>query len=192
MKCIVLDAMGVIFKAADDVAELLIPFVVEHGGTDIYEEICSAYLAASLGLISADRFWSLVSLDAGLEDSYLSRHSISADLIKFLALARRKGVPVWCLSNDVARWSIKLRESFGLNSYLQGSIISGDVGSRKPDRKIYELLVEKSGFNPDEMMFFDDRAKNISAAKGCGIPSELFDTKKGFRHLANRLQSGAF
>ena len=30
MKCLVLDAMGVIFSAADDVAELLIPFIAEQ------------------------------------------------------------------------------------------------------------------------------------------------------------------
>ena len=35
MKCLVLDAMGVIFSAADDVAELLIPFIAEHGGSRV-------------------------------------------------------------------------------------------------------------------------------------------------------------
>lgn len=33
MRCVVLDAMGVIYSAADDVAELLIPFVRASGGT---------------------------------------------------------------------------------------------------------------------------------------------------------------
>ena len=49
MKCIVLDAMGVIFRAADDVADLLIPFVREAGGNMNANEIESAYLDASLG-----------------------------------------------------------------------------------------------------------------------------------------------
>lgn len=55
MKCLVLDAMGVIFQAADDVVELLIPFVTEYGGEE--DVVQSAYLDASLGRISADEFW---------------------------------------------------------------------------------------------------------------------------------------
>ena len=75
--CIVLDAMGVIFRAADDVAELLIPFITEAGGNVDAKTIASAYFDASLGMINADEFWNKVHLDPSLEDDYLSRHSLS-------------------------------------------------------------------------------------------------------------------
>ena len=57
MDCIVLDAMGVIFRAADDVAELLIPFIAETGGNVSTGIVESTYMDASLGLISVDEFW---------------------------------------------------------------------------------------------------------------------------------------
>ena len=47
--CIGLDAMGVIFRSEDDVAELLIPFVETLGGVSAPEIVYRQYLAASLG-----------------------------------------------------------------------------------------------------------------------------------------------
>lgn len=64
MRYVVLDAMGVIFQAADDVAELLIPFIREAGGCTSPQEVEAAYLDASLGVIGPDEFWSRVGLVA--------------------------------------------------------------------------------------------------------------------------------
>lgn len=191
MDCIVLDAMGVVFQAADDVAELLVPFVKEHGGENDEKAILAAYLEASLGSISPDEFWHRVELDPGLEDSYLSLHKVTRGLNEFLATAKDKGIPVWLLSNDVGRWSEKLRHTFDLSSRFQGAIISSDARCRKPDNGIYDLLIQRSGFTPSEMLFFDDREKNIWAAGALGIPSVLFHASKGFESLAERLRADA-
>ena len=190
MKCIVLDAMGVIFNAADDVAELLVPFVIENSGISNEEIINESYLAASLGKISADDFWLQVGLDSSLENLYLSRHTIVRGLYEFLVTASELEIPVWCLSNDVGRWSKKLRTSFNLNEFLHGVVISGDVGHRKPSKEIYALMVKESGFNPEQMIFFDDRVKNVSAAGAFGIPSILFESSAGFYKLTEQLRAG--
>jgi len=180
MPCLVLDAMGVIFNAADDVAELLIPFIVDHSGTRDDEIIQAAYLDASLGRIGADEFWLRAGLSAELEDDYLDRHRLNRGVVELLSLARQVGVPVWCLSNDIARWSRKLRERLGIEEYLQQSIISSDVGMRKPDAGIYHALIEASDRRPDELLFIDDRPANIAAAHSLGIDSILFDPQHAF------------
>ena len=56
-RCLVLDAMGVVFAAAADVAEILIPFIRSAGGESDARTIESVYLQASLGIIDADAFW---------------------------------------------------------------------------------------------------------------------------------------
>ena len=180
MDSIVLDAMGVVFQSADDVAELLIPFIKEHAGEVNIDKINDAYISASLGDISANEFWHQVSIPPELEDLYLSRHKITDGLIEFLATAKETKIPVWLLSNDVDRWSRKLRLSFNIDHYFQGVIVSGEVRSRKPESSIYQILVERSGFSPEQMLFFDDRQKNVQAAIELGIPSHLFQTAKGF------------
>jgi|GEM_PF-4675402 len=51
---IVLDAMGVIYASSDDVAELLVPFVIKAGGIKDLEEIARQYTLASLGKQDAE------------------------------------------------------------------------------------------------------------------------------------------
>ena len=187
MDCIVLDAMGVLFQAADDVEELLIPFIAGNGGETDKKIIQSAYMSASLGKISADRFWDKVKLDPDLEDSYLSNHKLTAGVKDLLITAKGKGIPVWCLSNDVGRWSVKLRANHGIEGFLAGSVISGDVGVRKPDLKIYEILIERSGCPIEDIYFADDRDRNIDAARSLGIRSIQFNPQTGFRDITEGL-----
>ncbi len=188
MQCLVLDAMGVIFAAADDVADLLIPFVREAGGSASSKEIESAYLEASLGVIDADEFWSKVGLDTSLENVYLLKHSLMSGVGEFLLKAKRSGIPVWCLSNDVDRWSRKLRATFNIEDLLAGAVISSEAKARKPDRRIYECLLDRSGYRVDELLFIDDRAKNVEAASALGIRSLRFSSKFGYEHLADEIQ----
>ncbi len=187
MNGIVLDAMGVIFHAADDVAELLVPFIAEQGGERRQEIIEAAYLEASLGAISADAFWSNVQVSSEQEDRYLALHSLTPGVNELLFTANRKGIPVWCLSNDVGRWSQKLRERFNIEARLTGSVISGDVGVRKPDRGIYDILLKRCGYPAEELLFIDDREKNIAAARALGIESMQFDSVTGFRPIMRRI-----
>ncbi len=186
MRCVVLDAMGVLFQTADDVAELLIPFVAQAGGTDDADAIEAAYLEASLGMIDVDEFWQVVGLDPSIEDAYLSRHALVPGAEAFLQHARRQKIPVWCLSNDVGRWSRKLRTRFDIEDLLTGAVISSDVHARKPSREIYEYLLTQSGFRPEDLFFVDDRAKNVAAALALGIAAEQFDPRIGFQDLLDR------
>ena len=187
MKCLVLDAMGVLFQAADDVVELLIPFVAEHCGEMNEDVIQSAYLQASLGNISAGEFWARVGIDQECEDAYLSRHRLSYGVKELLVTAQERQIPVWCLSNDVGRWSRKLREKLGIEELLSGSVISGEVRVRKPDSRIYEELITRSGFPAVDMLFVDDRPKNLQAAQALGIESLQYDPHRGFNEIITRV-----
>jgi len=180
MSCLVLDAMGVIFKSADDVAELLIPFIAAKSGSSVEEVIQSAYLEASLGEISPDEFWERVDVPSALEDEYLSRHRLNPGITELLSEAKSKDISVWCLSNDVGRWSDKIRNNLGIEEFLNGSVISSDVGIRKPDKGIYETLIQSSGFKTEEILFIDDREKNVVAARELGIETVMFKPEIGF------------
>lgn len=177
---IVLDAMGVIFRAQDDVTELLVPFVRDHGCSIGATDLSELYERASLGHLDVDDFWRALGLDPNIEDEYLAGHDLNDGALDFLHTARGYGWDVWCLSNDVSRWSIKLRERFVLDNYFVGFVISGDIGFRKPSKQAYRCLIEQIGYVPD--LFVDDRARNVAAADSMGIRSVRFDsgtTKRG-------------
>lgn len=179
--------MGVMFAAADDVAELLIPFIGSAGGVSDVSLIESTYLQASVGDIDADAFWTCVGLRPDIEPEYLSQHRLAAGALDFLVGARQADLPVWCLSNDVARWSKHLRESLGIEPLLAGAVISSDVKARKPHREIYEHLLSATGRRPGELLFVDDRASNVTAAAALGIPALQFTGSHDFARMGAKL-----
>ena len=183
-RCLVLDAMGVLFAAADDVAELLIPFIRALGGERDARAVESVYLEASLGHIDADSFWVRVGLTPSVELRYLAKHRLADGALEFLSRARLAGLPVWCLSNDVGRWSKHLRTALEIEPLLAGSVISGDVGVRKPDRGIYARLITATGAKPAELLFVDDRATNVAGAAAVGMHAVRFSAAYGFEQLA--------
>jgi putative hydrolase of the HAD superfamily len=186
VKALVLDAMGVIYRAADDVAELLVPFIGERGGTTDVRAIERAYHAASLGLLDPDRFWRDVGLDPVVENDYLERHVLTPGLDRLLDETRVSGIPLWCLSNDVARWSEKLRRRFGIESSFGGFVISSAIGARKPDAAAYHALLDRIRVPAAQVLFVDDREANIAAARTLGIDARLFT---GFDALLDQLRA---
>jgi HAD superfamily hydrolase (TIGR01509 family) len=170
---VVLDAMGVMYRAADDVADLLVPHVAAHGGDATRVDV--EYLRASRGEQTSADFWRSVGLDASNEDAYLIGHAIAPDLIAFLDWARRRDLELACLSNDVSEWSRKLRGRFGLERYITHWLISADVGARKPEARIYEELVARVGREPGSLLLVDDRVKNLDAARRAGLETVLLD-----------------
>jgi HAD superfamily hydrolase (TIGR01509 family) len=175
LKCIALDAMGVIYPVGDDVKDLLYPFIMEKGGAVDYSHIRDRYIEASLGRMSAADFWRSVGVDPSLEDEYLNRHRLNPDLVEFLDEFSARGRELWCLSNDVAEWSQKLRIMHRLEEYFRGFIISGETGLRKPDRRIYELLLARTKCKAGEILFVDDNINNLNAAAELGLITILFD-----------------
>ena len=173
-KILVLDAMGVIYPVGDDVRGLLCPFITAKHGAGDYATVEEYYNKASLGEMTARELWQAVGIDPQLEDEYLTWFELVPGLLDFLKKAASRGIEIWCLSNDLAEWSQKLRNRFGLQQYFRGFIISGDVGLRKPDPMIFNLLLERTGVAAKQLLFVDDNPKNIVAAAKLGIDSVLF------------------
>jgi hypothetical protein len=56
IKYLMLDAMGVIYRNRDDVAELLIPFALSKNSNILEKTILDNYRQASLGKINSETF----------------------------------------------------------------------------------------------------------------------------------------
>ena len=72
-----------------------------------------------------------------------------------------------------------------LHAHFKGFVISGDVGVRKPDAAIYRELISQTGVPAENMVFVDDRPKNLDAAAELGFRTVQFgqSTPKTSRHF---------
>ena len=52
---------------------------------------------------------------------------------------------------------------------VEKSTLSFVEGALKPDPQFFLRGIEKIGFKPEEILFFDDQQKNIDAARNVGI-----------------------
>ncbi|MBM7507456.1 2-haloacid dehalogenase [Nocardioides salarius] len=95
----------------------------------------------------------------------------TADLVRALHAA---GVPQWGLTN----WSHELYphapRMFDVLALLDDVVVSGTEGLAKPDPRVYELLVPRTGRPLAGLVFVDDRPDNVEAARALGMAGLVF------------------
>jgi len=176
MKWIVFDAMGVIFEVGDDTNDLLVPYIQERVAVS-RERINDLYLRASLGEMSSREFWEKVGLGDGhprIEREYLeTRLTLDAGFLPTARLLARE-FSLALLSNDLKEWSAYLRGKHGLEDLFKVVVVSGEVGLRKPDPRIYGLLLEKTGAAATDCALVDDLKRNLRPAAEAGMRTVWF------------------
>ncbi|MBQ7901238.1 MAG: HAD family phosphatase [Clostridia bacterium] len=58
---------------------------------------------------------------------------------------------------------------------FDGLVLSGTIGMAKPNREIFEHLLNTFDLKAEACLFIDDSAKNLDGAKSVGIQGYLFD-----------------
>ena len=94
--------------------------------------------------------------------------------VKVLAELRAAGVHLYALSNWSAETFPAARPRYPFLEWFDGIVISGEVRASKPDRRIYEALLERHDLQPGSVLFIDDVAENVAAAEALGIRSIQF------------------
>lgn len=60
-------------------------------------------------------------------------------------------------------------ERYDFLGWFDGIVVSGTEKCKKPDRKIYDIILERYDLVPSESVFIDDNIDNIIAAQNLGI-----------------------
>lgn len=63
-----------------------------------------------------------------------------------------------------------------LRAAFEEFVLSYEVGTLKPDGRIYEVAAEKAGVAPGELFFVDDNAQNVEAACDFGVDAVRYTT----------------
>ncbi|MEU6003292.1 HAD family phosphatase [Streptomyces sp. NPDC047197] len=85
---------------------------------------------------------------------------------------RARGIPVAIVSNALGD---DCYQGYDLDALADVVVISSDIGSRKPGRRIYQTACDRLGVEPSACVMIDDLEHNLSGAARLGI--------RGLHHL---------
>jgi putative hydrolase of the HAD superfamily len=97
-----------------------------------------------------------------------------AGTVRLLDDLAAAGVPLYLLSNMPVSTYEYLIDKHAFFRHFKHLVISGAILMIKPHPEIYEHLVAKTGIVPAESVFIDDLAKNVAAARDCGLHAIQF------------------
>ena len=133
-------------------------------------EILSREHPASRALIEAFRErWSEM-LGGAIEET-----------VEILDELRAAGVPIFALSNWSAETFPLARPRFAFLDWFDGIVISGAEGIRKPDPRIFRLLLERHGLRAETTVFVDDVPENVTTAEAVGMVGLVFRDASALR-----------
>ncbi|MDR1410882.1 MAG: HAD family phosphatase [Spirochaetaceae bacterium] len=79
------------------------------------------------------------------------------------------------------------RDVFRVFDLCDPCIFSCKHNLLKPEREIYQVLIDALGCAPDKIVFFDDVPANIEGARGLGITAYLWENAKTARGILKTL-----
>lgn len=91
---------------------------------------------------------------------------------------KQKGYKLYFISNltkEFANTYPQYEHVKNIMDYFDGGVLSGSIHLVKPDKRIYEYLLNKYLIDPDEAIYIDDNIDNIKAGREIGLESYLFD-----------------
>ncbi|MBR6665368.1 MAG: HAD family phosphatase [Lachnospiraceae bacterium] len=90
---------------------------------------------------------------------------------------KEDGYGVYYLSNFFQKADEDCKELMSFLELTDGGILSYKDKVTKPDKQIYELLLDRYGLRAEECVFLDDTEKNVMGARAVSIEGILFKNR---------------
>ncbi len=133
------------------------------------------------GLIGEDTFWERIcgeldvpkpKVNSLWADAFEAAYAPREDMFSMAARLRKNGYKTALLSNtEAAAMQFFYQLQYDMFDVL---VFSCAEGTRKPEKKIYELTIQRLGSQPGQSVFIDDKPEYINGAKEAGLNTILF------------------
>ncbi|MCE2531396.1 MAG: hypothetical protein J4F44_02785 [Acidimicrobiia bacterium] len=176
LRLVVIGGWGVLFQPADPAGELLVPYLQQAGATASPAAIRESYRLATLGRLTPDELWESCGLTGEptwTHGPYTGQMSVSAGAADFVRSLLRRHIGVACVTNDVSDWSWRLRAWTGFEA-LSPWVVSSDIGIRKPDPGVFEMLRRVAEIPFASCLVIDNDVRTLDAARSLGMSTGLF------------------
>ncbi|MBI4806653.1 MAG: HAD family hydrolase [Desulfovibrio sp.] len=84
------------------------------------------------------------------------------------------------LSDAQSAWALPEMRAVGIDRYFDPIIVSGDLGYRKPDSRIFKAALEGLDMLPEEVLFVgNDMYRDVFGASQMGMKTVFFSSNQG-------------
>jgi len=148
--------------------------------SDEFRNQIKSHLPADTKTDQIDRAWNIMLLDLPIER------------IELLTQLKKK-YRLFLLSNTneihIRAFSNYLWQTFGfdnLSHLFEKEYLSYQLGMRKPDKEIFEFVLDENGLKAEQTIFIDDSPQHIEGAKQTGIHTIWLEKGKTILDLWNK------
>ena len=100
------------------------------------------------------------------KEAFVREYPFSEDWIRDL---KSRGYQVYLLSNYSRTLFQVAKKTFQFLKWVDGGVISYEIEHIKPEKEIYETLIQKYNIIPEKAVFLDDLPANTEAARQFGF-----------------------
>jgi putative hydrolase of the HAD superfamily len=87
---------------------------------------------------------------------------------------KERGYPLFLLSNVSELHFLHIIDRYPIIHTFDEWILSFEVGAKKPEKRIYDVIFERMDVAPADVFYIDDIPDFVEAAAGYGIPGMVF------------------
>ena len=110
-------------------------------------------------------------------------------MLEFMRGLRDRGYKLGICTNNVREWEPLWRAKLPVDEIFSVVVDSAFVGSRKPERRIYEITLERLGVPAQAALLVDDIDLNCVAARDLGMRAVWFrDTDQAIAEIEEQLR----
>ncbi len=179
LKYIIFDFMGVLFKC-HNLWPYLKPIFDKYNIQISPRKFNEEYRKYDIGKITEDQFWKEIGINNYISIRQEFIEEVSNSLNSFfegLYTEYNKEVTFGGLTNMPKEWAYSFLKTSDIMDILKIIIISGEAGVKKPSSEIYQILIKKCKCDPEEILFIDDKLRNLKSAKEQGIITVYFKSE---------------
>jgi putative hydrolase of the HAD superfamily len=105
---------------------------------------------------------------------YFNALEPNAPMVDLMRELQGRGLRMALLTNNVREWESRWRTMVPIDEIFELVVDSAFVGCRKPEPRIYEILLERLGVEAQGCVFVDDVEVNCDAARELGMTAVHF------------------
>ncbi|MHA2389657.1 MAG: HAD family hydrolase, partial [Candidatus Hodarchaeales archaeon] len=176
IKGIIFDLGGVLI---DNPAQLMKSYIMsklEISETDLNAVTSPLMPSFQKGFIDEKEFWRRVLKGTSLKmevstsiwtEAIENAYSPKLEMFCLVKTLKRHGLKIGILSNtEIPVFNFLSSKDYSIFDFLVYSCLEG---TRKPEKKIYMLAIDRMGFKAEEIIFVDDSEENIRASQENGL-----------------------